>query len=219
MTVGVVERLTRCVIGLALFGFGITLFVRADLGLPPWDVFHLGVADNIGLSLGVVIIGVGLLLLVAWIPLRQRPGLGTILNALEIGIVVNLTKPLVGEPDHLLLQSAMVAGGLLVVALGSALYIGAGLGSGPRDGLMMGISQRTWRQRRVSIRLARTAIEGTVLVAGFVLGGPIGLGTVAFMFGIGPLVQIMLPRFDTRMISAPISHGPDLPLMTRPMAE
>lgn len=207
MTAGLIERLTRCVIGLALFGFGITLFVRADLGLPPWDVFHLGVADNIGVSLGVVIIGVGLLLLVAWIPLRQRPGLGTILNAVEIGTVVNLTKPLIGEPDHVMAQSAMVAGGLFVVALGSALYIGAGLGSGPRDGLMLGISQRTWRQRRVSIRLARTAIEGTVLVAGYVLGGPIGLGTVAFMFAIGPLVQVMLPHFDTRVTPVVSRYG------------
>lgn len=200
MNAGVVERLARCVVGLALFGLGITLFVRADLGLPPWDVFHLGVADNMGLSLGVVIIAVGLLLLLLWIPLRQRPGLGTILNAVEIGTVVNLTKPLVGEPDHVVVQSAMVVGGLVVVALGSALYIGAGLGSGPRDGLMMGISMRPWGKRRVSIRVARTAIEGSVLAAGFVLGGPIGLGTVAFMFGIGPLVQLLLPRFDTRAV-------------------
>lgn len=200
MGAGVVERLTRCIVGLALFGFGITLFVSAGLGLPPWDVFHLGVADNIGLSLGVVIIAVGLLLLLLWIPLRQRPGMGTILNAVEIGTVVNLTKPLVGEPDHVAFQSAMVIGGLLVVALGSALYIGAGLGSGPRDGLMMGISARPWGPRRVSIRVARTAIEGTVLAAGFVLGGPIGLGTVAFMFGIGPLVQLLLPHFDTRSV-------------------
>ncbi len=198
MAAGVPERLTRCVLGLALFGFGITLFVRAGLGLPPWDVFHLGLADNLGLSLGVVIIAVGLLLLLLWVPLRQRPGVGTILNAIEIGTVVNLTKPLVGEPEHVMLQAAMVAGGLGLVALGSTLYIGAGLGSGPRDGLMMGISSRRWRQRRVSIRLARTAIEGTVLVAGFLLGGPVGVGTVAFMFGIGPLVQVLLPFFDTQ---------------------
>lgn len=198
MSARLVERLVRCVLGLALFGFGITLFVRAGLGLAPWDVFHLGVADNLDLSLGVVIIAVGFVLLLAWIPLSQRPGVGTVLNAVEIGMVVNLTKPLVGEADALVLQVLMVAFGLVVVGLGSALYIGAGLGSGPRDGLMMGISGRTWANRRVSIRTARTGVEASVLAAGFVLGGPVGVGTVVFMVGIGPLVQFLLPYFDTR---------------------
>lgn len=198
MSARLIERLIRCVLGLALFGFGITLFVRAGLGLAPWDVFHLGVAENLELSLGVVIIVVGFLLLLAWIPLSQRPGVGTVLNAVEIGLVVNLTKPLVGEADALAVQVLMMASGLLVVGLGSALYIGAGLGSGPRDGLMMGISGRTWGNRRVSIRTARTAVEASVLAAGFVLGGPIGIGTVAFMVGIGPLVQLLLPHFDTQ---------------------
>ena len=193
-----VERLLRCVSGLALFGFGITLFVRAGLGLAPWDVFHLGVAENLEVSLGLVIIAVGFVLLVAWIPLRQRPGVGTVLNAVEIGLVVNLTKPLVGDADGVIVQGAMVVGGLFVVALGSALYIGAGLGSGPRDGLMMGISERTWGDRRISIRMARTGIEASVLIAGFALGGPVGVGTLAFMFGIGPLVQVLLPHFDLR---------------------
>lgn len=197
------EKLLRCVVGLALFGFGITLFIRADLGLAPWDVFHIGVAEVLDLSIGVVIIAVGALLLLLWIPLRQRPGLGTILNAVEIGLVVDLTKPLIGEPDVLLVRVSMVACGLLVVALGSALYIGAGLGSGPRDGLMMGISKRRIGTRAISIRAARTAIEMTVLVAGVFLGGTVGLGTVAFMLGIGPLVQLFLPRFETRIASDP----------------
>lgn len=208
MSARLVERLVRCVLGLALFGFGITLFVRAGLGLAPWDVFHLGVADNLDLSLGVVIIVVGFLLLLLWIPLSQRPGVGTVLNAVEIGMVVNLTKPLVGEAEALVVQMLMVVSGLLVVGLGSALYIGAGLGSGPRDGLMMGISGRTWGNRRVSIRTARTAVEASVLAAGFVLGGPVGVGTVAFMVVIGPLVQFLLPHFDTRnsVIGAPDRH-------------
>lgn len=206
MSARLVERLVRCVLGLALFGFGITLFVRAGLGLAPWDVFHLGVADNLDLSLGVVIIMVGFLLLLVWIPLSQRPGVGTVLNAVEIGMVVNLTKPLVGEAEALVVQMLMVVSGLLVVGLGSALYIGAGLGSGPRDGLMMGISGRTWGNRRVSIRTARTAVEASVLAAGFVLGGPVGVGTVAFMVGIGPLVQFLLPYFDTRI---PVIASPD----------
>lgn len=197
------ERLVRCVLGLALFGFGITLFIRADLGLAPWDVFHVGLADAMGLSIGVVIIGVGLVLLLAWIPLRQRPGLGTILNAIEIGTVVDLTKPHIGEPDVLVLRILMVAAGLLVVGLGSALYIGAGLGSGPRDGLMLGIAARRLGSRTISIRVARTVIEMTVLVAGVLLGGSVGLGTVAFMVGIGPLVQLFLPRFETRVASDP----------------
>ena len=197
------ERLLRCVAGLALFGFGITLFIRADLGLAPWDVFHIGLAEVLGASIGVVIIGVGALLLLLWIPLKQRPGLGTVLNALEIGFVVDLTRPLVGEPNMLITRILMVVAGLLVVALGSALYIGAGLGSGPRDGLMMGISTRRIGRRAISIRVARTAIEMTVLVAGVLLGGTVGLGTVAFMFGIGPLVQLFLPRFETRVASDP----------------
>ncbi|MFM7757135.1 MAG: YczE/YyaS/YitT family protein [Actinomycetota bacterium] len=207
MSARLLERLVRCVLGLALFGFGITLFVRAGLGLAPWDVFHLGVAENLDLSLGVVIIVVGFLLLLAWIPLSQRPGVGTVLNAVEIGLVVNLTKPLIGEADALAVQVVMMASGLLVVGLGSALYIGAGLGSGPRDGLMMGISGRTWANRRVSIRTARTAVEASVLAAGFVLGGPIGIGTVAFMVGIGPLVQFLLPHFIVRTPVVAIPDG------------
>lgn len=197
------ERLLRCVIGLALFGFGITLFIRADLGLAPWDVLHIGLAEVLDLSIGVVIIGVGVLLLLLWIPLRQRPGLGTVLNALEIGLVVDLTKPLIGEPDVLVLRVLMVAAGLFVIGIGSALYIGAGLGSGPRDGLMMGISKRRIGTRAISVRVARTAIEMTVLVGGVLLGGTVGLGTVAFMLGIGPLVQQFLPRFETRLASEP----------------
>ena len=196
-----VERLFRCMVGLALFGFGITLFIRADLGLPPWDVFHLGLSDVLGLSIGAVIIGVGVLILLLWIPLRQRPGLGTILNAIEIGVVVDLTKPLIGEPDMVVLRIAMVAAGLLVVGVGSALYIGAGLGSGPRDGLMLGISKQRIGKWSISIRAARTVIEMTALVAGVLLGGTVGLGTVAFVLGIGPLVQLFLPRFETRLAS------------------
>lgn len=202
------ERLLRCVTGLALFGFGITLFIRADLGLAPWDVLHIGLSDVLGVSIGAVIIGVGALLLLLWIPLRQKPGIGTILNALEIGLVVDLTKPLIGEPDMMIARISMVAAGLLVVAVGSALYIGAGLGSGPRDGLMMGISKRGIASKRISIRTARTGIEMTVLVAGVLLGGTVGLGTVAFMLGIGPLVQIFLPRFERRSTFDPSTRSP-----------
>ena len=195
------EKLARCIAGLALFGFGIALFLRANLGLAPWDIFHKGLSKKLDISIGLVIVGVGLLLLLLWIPLRQRPGVGTILNAIEIGLVVNLTKPLIGEPDQLIIRALMVIAGVLVIGLGSALYIGAGLGSGPRDGLMLGLSKYSIKGHQISIRVARTFVELTVMVAGLFLGGTIGVGTLIFMFGIGPLVQLILPRFEMRLAS------------------
>jgi uncharacterized membrane protein YczE len=195
------EKLARCITGLAFFGFGITLFLRANLGLAPWDIFHKGLSEKFNISIGLVIEGVGLLLLVLWIPLRQRPGVGTILNAVEIGLVVNLTKPIIGEPDQLIIRALMVIAGVIVIGLGSALYIGAGLGSGPRDGLMLGLSKRSIAGRQISIRVARTVVEISVMVAGLFLGGSIGIGTLIFMFGIGPLVQLILPRFEMRLVS------------------
>ena len=195
------EKLARCITGLAFFGFGIALFLRANLGLAPWDIFHKGLSKKLDISIGLVIVGVGLLLLLLWIPLRQRPGVGTILNAIEIGLIVNLTKPLIGEPDQLIIRALMVIAGVLVIGLGSALYIGAGLGSGPRDGLMLGLSKYAIRGHQISIRVARTFVELTVMVAGLFLGGSIGIGTLIFMFGIGPLVQLILPRFEMRLAS------------------
>jgi uncharacterized membrane protein YczE len=195
------EKLARCITGLAFFGFGIALFLRANLGLAPWDIFHKGLSKKLDISIGLVIVGVGLLLLLLWIPLRQRPGVGTILNAIEIGLVVNLTKPLIGEPDQLIIRALMVIAGVLVIGLGSALYIGAGLGSGPRDGLMLGLSKYAIRGHQISIRVGRTFVELTVMVAGLFLGGSIGVGTLIFMFGIGPLVQLILPRFEMRLAS------------------
>lgn len=195
----VVERLARCAFGLFLFGLGITFFIRARLGLAPWDVFHTGVSDRVNVAVGTVIIVVGVCLLVLWIPLRQRPGLGTLMNAVEIGLVVNLTKPLIGEPDHIIGRLGLMIAGLVIVGWGSAIYIGSGLGAGPRDGLMLGLAERG-----ISVRLARTVIELTVLGTGIALGGPIGLGTVAFALGIGPIVQFLLPRFDLRTSTTPV---------------
>ena len=195
------EKLARCITGLAFFGLGITLFLRANLGLAPWDIFHKGLSEKFDISIGLVIEGVGLLLLLLWIPLRQRPGVGTILNAIEIGLVVNLTQPIIGEPDQLIIRVLMVIAGVIVIGLGSALYIGAGLGSGPRDGLMLGLSKRSIAGRQISIRVARTVVEISVMVAGLFLGGSIGIGTLIFMFGIGPLVQLILPRFEMRLAS------------------
>lgn len=195
----VVERLARCAFGLFLFGLGITFFIRARLGLAPWDVFHTGVSDRVNVAVGTVIIVVGVCLLVLWIPLRQRPGLGTLMNAVEIGLVVNFTKPLIGEPDHIVGRLGLMIAGLVIVGWGSAIYIGSGLGAGPRDGLMLGLAERG-----ISVRLARTVIELTVLGTGIALGGPIGLGTVAFALGIGPIVQFLLPRFDLRTSTTPV---------------
>jgi uncharacterized membrane protein YczE len=190
------ERLIRCIVGLALFGLGISMFIASELGLAPWDVFHQGISERIGISIGLVIELTGVLILLLWIPLRIRPGIGTILNAIEIGLVVYLIDDALPTSDLLIVRGAYVAGALLSVAIGSGLYIGAGLGSGPRDGLMLGLSQRG-----ISIRVARTAIEATVLVAGILLGGKVGVGTVAFTLGIGPLVQIFLPKLKMRQRS------------------
>ena len=193
------ERLTRCIVGLALFGLGISMFLAARLGLAPWDILHQGISRKTGLSVGMVIEIVGVLILLAWIPMRLRPGLGTILNAIEIGLVVALISDRLPHTDNLVLRLAYIAGGLLAVGAGSGLYIGAGLGTGPRDGLMIGVSQRG-----VSIRVARTIVEIGVMVAGVLMGGDIGLGTVVFMLGIGPCVQFFMSRLHMR--GAPVTH-------------
>lgn len=184
-----VERTLRCVLGLVVFGAGLSLIIRAELGLAPWDVFHQGVADRVGLGIGTVIILTGLTLMLLWIPLRERPGLGTILNATVIGLTVGLTLPWTPEVEPLLLRAVFLALGVTMVAAGSGAYIGAGLGPGPRDGLMTGLARRG-----LSIRVARTGVEASVLVLGLLLGGPVGVGTAVFAFGIGPLVQVFLPR-------------------------
>jgi uncharacterized membrane protein YczE len=184
-----VERIVRCMLGLAVFGVGVALLLDADLGAAPWDVFHTGVSELTGVPVGTVIIATGLALLFLWIPLRETPGLGTLLNAVEIGLVVDLVLPLVPQPEPLVIRFAMMLGGVVLVAIGSGIYIGAGLGPGPRDGIMTGLARRG-----VSIRSARTGIEVTVLVIGALLGGAVGIGTAAFAFAIGPLVQVFLPR-------------------------
>jgi uncharacterized membrane protein YczE len=202
------ERISRCVGGLALFGIGISLIIAGDLGLAPWDVFHQGLSAQTGLGIGTVIIGVGALLLLLWIPLRERPGLGTVLNAVEIGLVVNLTLPHLPELERVAPRLGFTVFGIVLVALGSGAYIGSGLGPGPRDGLMTGLARRG-----LSIRGARTSIELTVLAAGAALGGSIGIGTAMFAFGIGPLVQVFLPHLT-------VTHPPPTTApTTRPRAD
>jgi uncharacterized membrane protein YczE len=184
-------RLGRCIGGLALFGAGVGMILHAELGAAPWDMLHTGISRHLDISVGIVIEAVSFLLLLLWIPLRQRVGVGTILNAVEIGLVVNLVGPLLPDTDRLMPRVAMMLAGVMIVAVGSGFYIGAGLGTGPRDGIMVGLSNRG-----ISVRLARTVIEFAVGVGGMVLGVRPGVGTLIFMFGIGPLVQLFLPRLS-----------------------
>ena len=188
----VLPRLPGLLAGLLLFGIGIALMAEAGMGLGPWEVFHQGIARLTGLQLGTVSILLGIPILAAWYPLGERPGPGTLLNILLIGSATNvamgLIPPVVGQPQQLLVMLA----GVVTIAAGSGLYLGSDLGPGPRDGLMTGLHYRFgW-----SIRRARTGIELTVLALGFLAGGTIGLGTVVFALGIGPLVQLMLRVFD-----------------------
>jgi uncharacterized membrane protein YczE len=187
------ERFTRCIAGLALFGLGSAMFFASDLGAAPWDVFHEGVAERLGLPVGLVIELVGLAIVAAWFPLGLRPGWGTLLNAIEIGLVVMLVDGMLPTGGHLAARVAYMLGGLLSIGIGSGIYIGVGLGTGPRDGLMLGLSND-----RISVRMTRTLIEATVLVAGIALGGTAGVGTALFALGIGPVVQYMLPRLSMR---------------------
>ncbi|MFH1475752.1 MAG: YitT family protein [Chloroflexota bacterium] len=188
----IVRRLPGLLAGLVLFGAGIAVMAASGLGLGPWEAFHQGIAGRTDLQLGTVSILVGIPVLALWWPLGERPGIGTILNVATIGTSTNLALPLLPRPDEPVLQLAMSVGGVLIIGLGSGLYLSADLGPGPRDGLMTGLHHRFgW-----SIRRARTAVEVLVLVAGFLLGGTIGLGTVLFAFGIGPVVQAFLRVFD-----------------------
>jgi uncharacterized membrane protein YczE len=184
-----VKRLTRLYLGLAGFGLSLGLMVRARLGLGPWDVLHQGIARHLGVQLGWVTIGVGGLVMLAWIPLRQRPGLGTISNVVIIGLVVNGALDALPAPRALAWRAGWLAAGIGLNALATACYIGAGLGPGPRDGLMTGLAARGH-----SLPAVRTAIELSVLAAGIGLGGSFGVGTVAYALLIGPLTQILLPR-------------------------
>ena len=187
----VLARIPGLFLGLVMFGGGIGLNIRANLGLSPWDSFHQGLALRTSISVGLVTILVSAVVLLGWIPLRQRPGLGTILNASLVGVMIDITLLVVREPESLWVRSLFLAAGTCMVAFGSGLYIGSRLGPGPRDGIMTGLAARG-----LSIRLARTLIEGTVLVAGWLLGGAIGIGTVIYTVSIGPLLQVFLRWTD-----------------------
>ena len=172
-------------LGLVCYGFSMAMMVRAGLGLDPWDVFHQGLALRTPMTIGVASAVVGVAVLLGWIPLRNRPGIGTIANVIVIAVTVDASLALMAAPTSLPVRVAMMVGAVVLNAIATVLYIGAGLGPGPRDGLMTGLVARTG----LSVRLIRTSIEATVLAIGWVLGGTVGVGTLLYAFGIGPLVQ------------------------------
>ena len=186
--------LPKLLVGLVLFGLGIAVMVEAGLGLGPWEALHQGVANQTGLAIGTVSVLLGVPILALWWPLGERPGIGTMVNVLSIGTSTNLGLAILPTPDPeaTALRVVVMLAGVAIIAVGSAIYLSTDLGPGPRDGLMTGLAHRSGR----SIRRARTVIEVLVLLVGFALGGTIGLGTVVFAFGIGPLVQLVLRWVD-----------------------
>jgi uncharacterized membrane protein YczE len=181
-------RLVQLAIGLVLFGLSASMMVLSRLGLDPWDVFHQGLARRTGTQIGTVTVIVGVVVLLLWIPLRQRPGIGTLANVVVIGLTMNVILGAFGPPHAIAVRWALLLGGILLCGIATGCYIGAGLGPGPRDGLMTGFAARGH-----SIRVVRTAIELSVLGVGFLLGGTVGIGTVIYALSIGPLAHVFLP--------------------------
>jgi uncharacterized membrane protein YczE len=183
--------------GLVGYGASMAMMVRSGLGLDPWDVFHQGLSLRTGMTMGTASAVVGVAVLLAWIPLRQRPGIGTVANVVVIAVSVDAVLWLLPAPDAMAARAALLVGGVVLNAVATVLYIGAGLGPGPRDGLMTGLVARTGR----SVRLIRTSIEVTVLATGWLLGGTVGVGTVVYALGIGPLVQLVLRATPARVLA------------------
>jgi len=189
------RRIGQLLVGLFLYGFGISLMVRAGIGVSPWDVLSQGISLRTGLPFGLITNIIGALVLLLWIPIRQKPGIGTVLNVLLLGPSAQFGLWLVPQQTAPAAQALVFAGGLALVALATGLYIGARMGPGPRDGLMTGIHRRTgWK-----IWIVRTGIEVVVLVAGWLLGGQFGIGTIAFALLIGPMVNVTLPLLDVQV--------------------
>lgn len=195
------SRLARLYGGLALYGAGVGLQIESGLGNDPWDVFHQGLAVKTGLTIGTMIIAVGALVMLLWIPLRQRPGLGTVSNVIFLGLFADAALWLLPVPGHWTLSVLYLALAVVSIALATVLYIGAGMGPGPRDGIMTGLVRLG-----LSVRLSRFLIEITVLAAGWLLGGTVGVGTVVFALAIGPLTQLFSRWFP---LSPPSPRSPD----------
>jgi len=185
------RRVVQLLVGLVLFGVAISLMLQSGLGLPPWDVLHQGLAEQFGLTVGIWSIIISFVVLLLWLPLRERYGIGTLFNAIIIGVVIDAAALIIPEPPNIWLDALMLTAGILLIGLASGMYIGANLGPGPRDGLMTAIARRG-----PSIRVTRWGIEIVVLITGILLGGTFGVGTIAFALFIGPIVQFFLPRWS-----------------------
>ena len=190
-----VRRLVQLYLGLALYGLSMAMLVRSAFGVMPWDVLHQGLARQLDWSLGAVTVLVGALVLLAWVPLRQRPGVGTVSNVVVVGIAVDAALAVLPEAHGLPVRIGLAAGGIVLNAVATAAYIGVHLGPGPRDGLMTGLVRRTGG----SVRVVRTAIEVAVVAVGWLLGGTLGVVTAAYALLIGPLVHVLLPRLSVAL--------------------
>ncbi len=201
------RRLPQLVVGLVLYGVSLAMMVRGDLGLAPWDVLHSGITRYVPLTLGQVLVVVSFLVLLLWIPLREVPGLGTIANAVVVGLAADAALGVLDAPDSPWLRVLLTGGGIALNGLATALYIGSQLGRGPRDGLMTGLHRRTGR----SLRLVRTGLELTVVLLGLLLGGVAGVGTVLYALAIGPFAQLVLPwvTVDLDLHVDPAPAAPD----------
>lgn len=203
-----VRRIVQLYLGLVLFGMSMALLVRAGFGVMPWDVLHQGLARQLGVSLGTMTIAVGVAVLLAWLPLRVRPGLGTVSNVVVVGLAVDAALavlPVIGTAVGTAPRLGLAALGVLLNGVATAAYVGVGLGPGPRDGLMTGLVRRTGR----SVRLVRTTIEVVVVAGGWLLGGTLGIATVLYALAIGPLVHVLLPRLSVGDPSVPVARSTD----------
>jgi uncharacterized membrane protein YczE len=189
-----------------LYGVSDAMMLLGGLGVDPWDVFHQGLSRRVGLGVGTWALIVGAAVLLLWLPLRQRPGIGTISNVLVVGAVIDAVLAIFPAPHGLLLRYVLMVGGVFLNGVATGAYIGAGLGPGPRDGLMTGLAARGH-----SIRVVRTCIELTVLACGWALGGTVGIGTVLYAISIGPMAHVLVPRFTIARRDPPAASGPVAP--------
>jgi uncharacterized membrane protein YczE len=197
------RRLPQLVVGLLLYGASLAMMVRGALGLAPWDVLHSGFIRHVPMTIGQAVVLLSFVVLLLWIPLREKPGIGTVANAVLVGLAADATLAVLAEPDSVVLRVGLLVGGLVLNGLATALYIGSQLGRGPRDGLMTGLARRTG----LSLRLVRTALEVTVVVIGLLLGGALGLGTVVYALAIGPLAQLMLPWWTVEVAAPQVARA------------